>query len=192
MNLTLHYPDVIGPALVTFTPGNPEFQSRLTNDYTLADGQQSQDLAVEAAQQFAADILQAFGVHVDVSADPADYPPTPAPTPEERTAAQALARYQARAAAAPRVMARWAAGNELRLAAYAPPANPEDYDPDLHGWSPELFATFMQSVAPVVVLLNSLAFGATAQAVQAFSHPLATPAAKAAYLADMAAEDALP
>ncbi len=130
-----------------------------------------------------------------------------------------LERYQNRAQAAPRVMARWAAGNDLRLAAYSPPLDGEGnhvpepdpgdyedqedyqaalaawlaiYDPDVHGWAPRLFATFMAQVGPVVALLNSLAFGATAQAVQAFSHPLATPAAKQAYLADMAAEGALP
>lgn len=219
-NLTLAYDDIMGPGKVTFTPSNPEFRDRITNDYALVEGQRSQDLAVEAAQQFAADILQVFGIAVEYSTDPADYPPTPAPTPAEQTAAEALARYQARATAAPRVMARWAAGNDLRLAAYSPPLDPESgepvpepdpgdfeepeeyqaalaawlaiYDPDRDGWAPGLFATFMGQVAPVVVLLNSLAFGATAQAVQAFSHPLATPAAKAAYLADMAAEGALP
>lgn len=89
-----------------------------------------------------------------------------------------LAKYLFRAQVAPRVMARWAAYNDTKLASGE--------------WKPEDFAVFMQKVAPVVVLLQSLAFGACAQAVQAFEDPLATEEAKSAYLEMMVAEGALP
>lgn len=212
MPLQIHYTESTGPGTAHYQAvGLP-----LSWDRELEPGQLASERVVEVAQQFAATALSQLGITVEYSTDPADYPPSePEPEPDA-----ILQLYLDRAAAAPRVMARWAAGNELRLTSYVPPTNPftqqpmlepdpndyetdEEYDaavsawmifynPDTHGWAPNLFASFMQEVGPVVILLNSLAFGATAQAVQAFSHPLATTAAKAAYLADMAAEGAMP
>lgn len=175
--LTLQYPDLTGPATCTYSPTNPEIGGRLSLPLELANGESSQSRAVEAAQQLASDAGQHLGVQIQASTDPDDYPPTPAPTPEEIAAEDTLNRYLSRAEAAPRIMARWAAYNDAKLASGE--------------WLPEDFATFMQQVGPVVILLNSLAFGATAAAVQAFDHPLATEQAKADYLAAMRAEGAI-
>lgn len=227
--LTMSYLDMTGPGQCVYKATNPEIGGRLSLPLVLDKDETSQARAVEAAQKMAEDARKYLGVTLKPSTDPTDYPPTPAPTPEEQTAAEALVKYQSRATAAPRVMARWAARNELALAAYIPPIDPvtgdpvpepnpadyedpdgimygeeteeyqaalaawlEIYDPDTFGWAPRQFAGFMRQVGPVVILLNSLAFGATVAAVQGFNHHLATPSAKAAYIADMAAEGALP
>lgn len=222
MILDLRYLDIIGPGRVYYSPGNPGFVGSLTAFRDLQDGISSESFADEVAAELAANLNTAYGTDFEAAEsnpprdpDPAPEPPTPPPLLDPIPQL-----YLDRAAAAPRVMARWAAGNELRLTSYVPPTNPftqqpmlepdpndyetdEEYDaavsawmifynPDTHGWAPNLFASFMQEVGPVVILLNSLAFGATAQAIQAFDHPLATAAAKAAYLADMAAEGAMP
>lgn len=170
--MILSYLDQTG-GLCTYTPTNPQLAGRLSIELALGDEESSQSRAVEAAQQLAADAAQYLGVQIEASDEPADYPPTP----EEVTDGDTLNRYLSRAEQAPRIMARWAAYNDAKLAS--------------NEWSPEDFATFMVQVGPVVILLNSLAFGATAAAVQAFDHPLATEQAKSDYLAAMAAEGAI-
>lgn len=216
MILDLRYLSQVGPGRVYYTPGNPGFAGSLSTFVDLAEGQSSEEFADEAAAELAANLNAAYGTDFE----PAEHNPPSEPDPEPEPPPgpdPILQLYLDRAQAAPRVMARWAAGNDVRLATFAAlvqagefPAEPDPadyetpeayeaaqeqwlagYDPDEHGWAPRLFAGFMQGVAPVVVVLNSLAFDATAAAVQGFQHPLATPAAKAAYLADMAAEGAL-
>lgn len=184
MQLGLYYLDVTGPGVVTFTPSNPEYKGVLTNDYNLAEGQASQDLALEAARQFAADILQAFGVHVDVSTDPADYPPSQ-PEPVDAILHLYLDRAGPYAGPAQRVIARWAAYNHVQLAS------------EREGWTQEGVAGLLATprCQAVVAALTTFGWGlaaATLQAATTEDHPLATPDVVEAYLAAMGAEGYLP
>lgn len=171
--ITLAYLEQTG-GFCTYRPTNHELAGRLSLELNLGESESSQSRAVEAAQQLAADAAQYLGVQIQASNDPNDYPPTP----EETAAAGTLNLYLSRAQMAPRIMARWASYNDAKLSSGE--------------WPAEDFATFMAQVGPVVILLNSLAFGATAAAVQAFSHPLATEQAKTDYLDAMRAEGVLP
>lgn len=210
--LELNYVSIIGPGVAYYTPANPAIANAYGLELALTEGETSESRADEAAAQLCADILRFGGLAYEPAAhNPPSPPPSTPPDIEQK--------YLQRAVAVPRVMARWAALNEAKLLAYvAPtvggetvnepdPADYEDdeegyqaaldlflsvYDPDLHGWAPRMFSGFMHKVGPVVILLQSLAFGATAAAVSAFSDVLATPTAKQAYLDIMASEGALP
>lgn len=179
MQLGLYYLDVTGPGVVTFTPSNPEYKGVLTNDYNLAEGQASQDLALEAARQFAADILQAFGVHVDVSTDPADYPPTPAPTPEEQQAAELVEFYRERQRRAPDIVARWGAYNHVKLTTGA--------------WTTEEFRSLVKHEKAIEAerAVRQGSWGEAYSLLSSFTmedNPLADEETVTAYLAAMVAE----
>ena len=96
------------------------------------------------------------------------------PEPEPTQAQTTEYKYFARSVAAPRIMARWAAYNDQRLAS--------------GDWSEEDFSTFQPLIGPVVIALLSYGFGACRDAILSFSHPLATDQAKLDYIAIMAEE----
>lgn len=178
MILDLRYLDIIGPGRVYYSPGNPGFVGSLTVFRDLEDGESAESLADEAAAELAANLNTAYGTDFEAAesnppSEP-DLPPPPAPTQEE----QLLQKNLAKAAAAPRIMARWTTYNEQQLILWETSGGKE-------GWDPSLFASFLAKVGTVTTLLYATAFSAVKQIIKNFDDPLATPEAKEAYLAAM-------
>lgn len=154
--LTLKFKRITGPGDVWFEPPLEVRQALGSRGrwLYLEAGETAESRAMEAAQALCAAYNSLGGPTVYQPAS--DY----SEGTEER--------YLERAQAAPKIMARWAAYNDRKLASGE--------------WSVAEFNTFMQQVGPVVILLQSLAFGACRDAINAFNHTLATAQAKADYI----------
>ncbi len=183
MFLELNYHMVSGPTGVMYAT-NIE---RQTLTLELGDGESSADRAMEAAAFLRQQVLDAGGPVLELREE---YPPEPATEGDPL-----LDQFLAESPIPGRIMARWKHFNHLQRTKFAArfpdPANqpaPGTYDLDEDGWSPGDYASFAQTIGTVTILLYAQSFSDVVDLVQAHVHPVATPAAKQAYLAAMQAE----
>lgn len=169
--LPLQFPRLTGPAIVRYTTTAGETY----HDAFLAEGVTAEAYAATVAESIC-DVLNAAATERLEEGEELADPWVPAESYALTPLQVAEARYLSRASSSVggRVMARWAAYNDVQLSSGA--------------WAPEDFATFLPQALGVSGVLNTLAFGTAAQMVADFDHILATPEAKAHYLAVFAEE----
>lgn len=182
-----------GDDTASYRPANSaELYQRYQVTLDLAPGQDPADLAMGAAEEICRG-AQAAGVDLVPAESYTENAPVP-PGPNAEPADPLLDQYLAEALAPARIMARWKRYNQRQLDAFAalypdPSAQPDPGSYDLDdGWSPADYASFAGTIGTITTLLTAQSYGTVAQLVQVHSHPVATPTAKAAYLAAMVAE----
>lgn len=161
----MRYYAQVGPGPATYTLGN----RTITLD--LLDGETSESRSAEA--------LAALYALMGRTPPPGvRYRPSPAPEKITQPVDPLLQKNLLKAEAAPRIMARWTTYNEQQLLLWEQ-TNGEQ------GWDPALFNAFMSKIGPITIALFATAFSAVKAQIMSFDDPLATPEAKAAYLAAM-------